>query len=176
MLLINDTGALLHEYQRDVRFAARKKKSADGPTLWSFVKFIPHYCIRSFQLAIRSSSLNLLTKLIIAKDHRKFLKGTLAERDEIYSRWQKIAEAIQHNGAIFNDIDNSPMLLKPTLRNMLELMSLCLNFENRLKTELDNYVNITLSQEYLKELHAKFSHLPKEMLDDMHSDKYSECV
>jgi len=59
---------------------------------------------------------------------------------------------------------------------MLELMSICVNFENRLKTELDNYVNITLSQEYLKELHAKFSHLPKEMLDDMHSDKYSECV
>jgi hypothetical protein len=36
--------------------------------------------------------------------------------------------------------------------------------------------NTTFSQEYLKELAAKYSHLPKEILDDLASDKYPESL
>jgi hypothetical protein len=36
--------------------------------------------------------------------------------------------------------------------------------------------NTTFSQEYLKELASKYSHLPKEILDDLASDKYPESL
>ena len=167
---------MLHGYERDVRVTARKKNSADGPNALSLVNVILYYVYKSGKLFARSSALIMITKFCIWREHKKFIKGTLSERDEIYSRWQKIACAIQNNGAPFNNVDNSPVLLKSTLRNMIEVMSICVNFENQLKTELENYAHIALSQEYLKELSGRFKHLPQDMLEDLTSDKYSECL
>lgn len=182
MIAINHPSALLHEFERDVREAFRQKRSWDSKQkentdfLNAFIdalRITPSYLYKISSLYFKSYFLVKKTKRAIKRDYRRFLQADTAGKDAVFSKWENIMLEIQSNVQPVLDL-HTTRLLKPTMNNIREYISICNNFGKKLHTEYKDDLNLTQSQEYLKGLASKFSHLPQDILDDLASDKYSE--
>lgn len=171
MLLLNPTRFLLHEYERESGMAYKKKRRPGKSH--TFKSVISHY-LSSMSLYFRSIILKTIIKSEIKRDYRIFLKGSSVRKDEIYAKWESIKDIIYSKPNVLKKFENSTIRTKHGVNNVREALALSLSFEKKLQKEYNNFLNSTLSQEYLRDLASKFSHLPQEMIDDLIHDEYSE--
>jgi len=150
MLSVSHTSSLLSEFEKELKVVERQNNLLEE----------------------KASKLTDTIKKAIKNDYDLFLKSDDRGKEDIIIQWERIKKEISDMILPSRPTDAENGNFLP--RKIHGLLDVTIDFENKIKYELYGNAERVYSQKELEELAAKFSHLPKEILDDLASDKYSE--
>ncbi len=136
------------------------------PILKSFLS-IKFFFQKGFYLYSTSATLSKRLSEYIKKDYEVFITKSDREKEDIIIIWTDLAKQIEDK---YKKSDWLPLTLRPTFVKLEQIISKVHAYISKLDNEL--YGKREYSQDQLKELASKISHLPTDMLQDLISDDY----
>jgi hypothetical protein len=189
MIAINSTSDLLNELEGISRLSVqsrkpmandksnKKKATSEHSFLYPVLKVFVGLTFgirKGFFLYLRSSRLLKSLEFQMTKEYEIFSKSDERGKEDIIIKWERVSKKV--NTQMKSTPDYIPLSLKGTFSLLRKIVFRINEYTNELKEGFYGDLNKPLSQEYLKELSSKFSHLPKDVLDNLASDKYSEYL
>jgi len=176
MLTLNNLSNL-RELERDIRVFSRKEKLNKFPAknnsdsfINRFIKTPIYYTFSIISLYFKSKYILRNIKKAIERDYKIFLESDERGKEDIYLAW----EGYKKESEGFTKIHQpKSALLKPAAYNLFLFFKLIRDFEETLKNALYPNLDRFYSQSDLKKMSEKFKDLPRDILEGMISDEYS---
>jgi|GEM_PF-5500406 len=154
MLLFNHTSLPLDEFEKELRLIEHPGNPLEK------------------KAATTASDLIDRIKIAIKKDYDLFLTSDDRGKEDIVIQWERIKK--EASAILSPDADTcieNDNLTESKIKNLLNIIT---KFEKKVKNELYGNTVRVYSQKELEEMASKYIDFPKEILENMSSDKYSE--
>lgn len=168
-LLLRDIRNFSHENSHAIKNSNKSENRLSGLFL-NLAKGLGKAAILNFQLsgALRD------VKNKIKADHKEFKKSDFRAKEDLLIKWEKLARIIKTHSN--NNLKSTFFLIRGISTKTEKIKCEINNFIELLKSELYPNTNNALSQDHLTNLAEKFKHLPQDVLEDLTSNEYTECI
>lgn len=142
--------------------------------LISILKRIANTIAKLIQVNIQLKQASKVLRAGIKRDYNIFMQSEHREKEDMLIKWERLARTLKEHSTKMPP--KSTFLSRGIVNKSVYIVETVNHFVDDLRNVLYPNADTPLSQEYLKELSEKFKHLPQDVLDDITSQEYSECV
>ncbi|WP_183575138.1 hypothetical protein HDF18_14360 [Mucilaginibacter sp. X5P1] len=162
---------------RDIENFSKENSIAQNSNENKFIfilKLIGNTIAKIIHMNIQLNQSLKILRVSIKNDYQKFSHSEHREKEDILIKWERLSHKL--NDRAKKIPSKSSVFTKGIRDKSLYIVAVTNQFVGDMHSDLYPNMATPLSQEYLKELEKRFSHLPNDVLNDLRSEEYSECL